>query len=32
MKKIMVSHGGNAVGYLTEKVDYEYKDYTAIEV
>ena len=29
-KTIMVSHGGNAVGYLTEKVDYEYKDYTAI--
>lgn len=29
-KTIMVSHGGNAESYLTEKVDYNYKDYEPI--
>lgn len=29
-KTIMVSHGGNAVAYLTENVDYDYNQYTAI--
>ena len=29
-KTIMVSHGGNGVSYLTEKVDYDYNQYTAI--
>ena len=29
-KTIMVSHGGNAVGFLTEKVDYNYNEYSAI--
>ena len=27
-KTIMVSHGGNAVGFLTEKVDYNYNEYS----
>ena len=29
-KTIMVSHGGNGVSYLTEDVDYDYKDYEPI--
>lgn len=29
-KTIMVSHGGNAESFLTEKVDYNYKDYEPI--
>ena len=29
-KTIMVSHGGNGVSYLTENVDYNYKDYDPI--
>lgn len=29
-KTIMVSHGGNGVSYLTENVDYNYKDYQPI--
>ena len=29
-KTIMVSHGGNGVSYLTENVDYDYKDYDPI--
>jgi len=29
-KTIMVSHGGNGVSYLTEDVDYDYKDYQPI--
>ena len=29
-KTIMVSHGGNGVSYLTEKVDYNYLDYDPI--
>jgi len=29
-KTIMVSHGGNGVSYLTEQVDYNYRDYTPI--
>ena len=29
-KTIMVSHGGNGVSFLTEKVDYDYNQYEAI--
>lgn len=29
-KTIMVSHGGNGVSYLTEDVDYDYKEYDPI--
>lgn len=29
-KTIMVSHGGNGVSYLTEEVDYNYKEYQPI--
>jgi hypothetical protein len=29
-KTIMVSHGGNGVSYLTEDVDYDYRDYQPI--
>jgi len=29
-KTIMVSHGGNGVSYLTEEVDYDYKEYQPI--
>jgi len=29
-KTIMVSHGGNGVSYLTESVDYDYKEYDPI--
>ena len=29
-KTIMVSHGGNGVSYLTENVDYDYKEYDPI--
>lgn len=29
-KTIMVSHGGNGIGYLVDKVDYDYKFYDSI--
>ena len=29
-KTVMVSHGGNGVSYLQERVDYDYKDYESI--
>lgn len=29
-KTIMVSHGGNAIGYLVDRVDYRYSDYESI--
>ena len=29
-KTIMVSHGGNGIGYLVDKVDYDYKYYDSI--
>ena len=29
-KTVMVSHGGNGVSFLQEKVDYDYNDYTSI--
>lgn len=29
-KTIMVSHGGNGISYLVDKVDYNYKDYDSI--
>jgi hypothetical protein len=29
-KTIMVSHGGNAIGYLVDRVDYDYKYYDSI--
>jgi len=29
-KVIMVSHGGNGIGYLVDKVDYDYKHYDSI--
>lgn len=29
-KTVMVSHGGNGVSFLQERVDYNYSDYTAI--
>lgn len=29
-KTVMVSHGGNGVAFLQEKVDYDYADYTSI--
>lgn len=29
-KTMMVSHGGNAISYLVDKVDYDYRDYDSI--
>ena len=29
-KTIMVSHGGNGVSFLNEKVDYNYSDYESV--